>query len=88
MQAFNWWDVLAGHNAYFTWSDSRTKIRERLWLSFYASSNSVLNKSFDSTIYITMLTETRDTLSLALYLADTTSCTICGIVQDGIDLTT
>jgi len=35
-----------------------------------------------------MLTETRDTLSLALYLADTTSCTICGIVQDGIDLTT
>ena len=27
-------------------------------------------------------------LSLALYLADTTSCTICVIVQDGIDLMT
>ena len=27
-------------------------------------------------------------LSLALYLADTASCTICVIVQDGIDLTT
>ena len=35
-----------------------------------------------------MLTETRDVLSLALYLADTASCTICVIVQDGIDLTT
>ena len=27
-------------------------------------------------------------LSLALYLANTTSCTICVIVHDGIDLTT
>ena len=35
-----------------------------------------------------MLTETRDMLSLALYLADTTSCTICVIVQDGFDLMT
>ena len=35
-----------------------------------------------------MLTETRDMLSLALYLADTVSCTICVIVQDGIDLMT
>ena len=35
-----------------------------------------------------MLTKTRDVLSLALYLADTASCTICVIVQDGIDLTT
>ena len=33
-----------------------------------------------------MLTETRDVLSLAAYVADTTSCTICVIVQDGIDL--
>jgi hypothetical protein len=33
-----------------------------------------------------MLTETRDVLSLALYLADTISCTIYVIVQDGIDL--
>ena len=33
-----------------------------------------------------MLTETRDVLSLAPYVADTTSCTICVIVQDGIDL--
>jgi hypothetical protein len=33
-----------------------------------------------------MLTETRDVLSLALYLANTTSCTIRVIVQDGIDL--
>jgi len=32
-----------------------------------------------------MLIETRDVLSLALYLADTTSCTTYGIVQDGID---
>ena len=47
-----------------------------------------MNKSFDSTIYIMMLTETRDVLSLALYLADTTSCTTHVIVQDGIDLTT
>ena len=35
-----------------------------------------------------MQTETRDMLSLALYLADTASCTICVIVQDGIDLMT
>ena len=35
-----------------------------------------------------MLTETRDMFSLALYLANTASCTICVIVQDGIDLTT
>ena len=35
-----------------------------------------------------MLTETRDVLSLALYLADTTSCTTRMIVQDGINLTT
>ena len=35
-----------------------------------------------------MLTKTRDVLSLALYLADATYCTICGIIQDGIDLTT
>ena len=33
-----------------------------------------------------MLTETRDALSLDLYLADTASCTIRVIVQDGIDL--
>jgi hypothetical protein len=33
-----------------------------------------------------MLTKTRDVLSLAPYLADTTSCTICVIVYDGIDL--
>ena len=33
-----------------------------------------------------MLTETRDVLSLALYLADTASCTICVSVQDGIAL--
>ena len=35
-----------------------------------------------------MLTETRDMLSLALYLADTASCTTHVIVQDGIDLMT
>ena len=35
-----------------------------------------------------MLTETRDEFFLALYLADTASCTICVIVQDGIDLMT
>ena len=35
-----------------------------------------------------MLIETRDVLSLAPYVADTTSCTICVIVQDGIDLMT
>ena len=35
-----------------------------------------------------MLTETRDGFSLALYLADTTYCTICVVVQDGIDLMT
>ena len=35
-----------------------------------------------------MMTETRDALSLALYLADIASCTIYVIVQDGIDLTT
>ena len=33
-----------------------------------------------------MLIETRHTLPLVLHLADTTSCTICVIVQDGIDL--
>ena len=35
-----------------------------------------------------MLTETRDVISLALYLADIASCIACVIVQDGIDLTT
>ena len=35
-----------------------------------------------------MLTKTRDMLSLALYLADTISCTTRVIVQDGIDLMT
>ena len=35
-----------------------------------------------------MLTKTRDVFSLALYLADTVSCTTRVIVQDGIDLTT
>ena len=35
-----------------------------------------------------MLTKTRDMLSLALYLADTVSCTTLVIVQDEIDLTT
>ena len=35
-----------------------------------------------------MLTETRDVLSLALYLVDIASCTTCVIVQDGIDLMT
>ena len=87
-QALDWWAIFVGHNAYFTWSDSPTKIRERLWLSFCASSNRVLNKSFDSTIYIRMLIETRNVLSLALYLADTTSCTTRVIVQEGIDLMT
>jgi hypothetical protein len=33
-----------------------------------------------------MLIKTRDMLSLVLYLANTTSCTIYVIVQDGIDL--
>ena len=33
-----------------------------------------------------MLAETRDVLSLALYLADIVSCTTRVIVQDGIDL--
>ena len=33
-----------------------------------------------------MLAETRDVLSLAPYVANTTSCTIYVIVQDGIDL--
>jgi len=35
-----------------------------------------------------MLTETRDVLSLALYLADTVSCTTHAVVQGGLDLTT
>ena len=35
-----------------------------------------------------ILTETRDVLSLALYLADTVSCTTRVIVQDGVDLMT
>ena len=63
-------------------------ISKRFLLSFYASSNRVLNKSFDSTIYIMMLTKTRDGFSLALYLADAASYTICVIVQDGFDLIT
>ena len=33
-----------------------------------------------------MLTETRDLLSLAPYVADTMFYTICVIIQDGIDL--
>ena len=35
-----------------------------------------------------ILTETRDVLSLALYLADIASCTTHVIVPDGIDLMT
>ena len=35
-----------------------------------------------------MLTETRDVLSLTLYLAETSSYIIYVIVQDGFDLTT
>ena len=35
-----------------------------------------------------MLTETRDVLSLPLYLVDIVSCTTRVIVQDGIDLMT
>ena len=35
-----------------------------------------------------MLTETRDVLSLALYLADTTSCTTDAVVHGGLDLAT
>ena len=35
-----------------------------------------------------MLSKARDVLSLALYLASTASCTICVIIQDGIDLIT
>ena len=35
-----------------------------------------------------MLTKTRDVLSLALYLANTVSCTTRVIVQDRIDLMT
>ena len=35
-----------------------------------------------------MLTETRDVLSLALYLADIASCTTHVIVQNGIDVMT
>ena len=34
-----------------------------------------------------MLTETRDMLSLAHYLADTVSCTTHAVVQGGLDLT-
>ena len=33
-----------------------------------------------------MLAETRDVLSLAPYVADTTFCTICVIVQEEVDL--
>jgi len=33
-----------------------------------------------------MLIETRHMLSLVPYVADTTFCTICVIIQDGIDL--
>ena len=33
-----------------------------------------------------MLTETRDVLPVALYLADAAFCTIYVMVQDGIDL--
>ena len=64
------------------------KIRDHFQLPFYTSSNRVLNKSFDSTIYIMMLAENRDVLSLALYLVDIASCTTHVIVQDGIGLTT
>ena len=58
------------------------KIRDHFQLPFYTSSNRVLNESFDSTIYIMMLTKTRDVFSLALYLADAAYCTIYVVVQD------
>jgi hypothetical protein len=78
--------VFAGHNAYSTWRDIPIEIRDHFYISFGTSSNRFWNKSFDSARYIIMLTETRDMLSLVLYLADTTPCTIYVIVQDEIDL--
>jgi len=79
--------IFVGHNAYSRGGVVlHNKETSLITLRCFIPSN--LEQSFDSTIYIMMLTETRNVLSLALYLANTTSCTTCVIVQDGIDLMT
>ena len=62
------------------------EIRNHSCISFGASSNRVRTYVLVAPRGTKMLTETRNVLSLAPYVADTTSCTICVIVQDGIDL--
>ena len=80
--------MFLGHKAYSTWRDCPTEIRNHSYISFGTSSNRVRTHVLVAPRGTKMLTETRDVLALALYLADMASCTICVVVQDGIDLTT
>ena len=78
--------MFLGHKAYSTWRDCPTEIRNHSYISFGISSNRVRTHVLGAPRGTKMLTETRDVLSLAPYVADTASCTIYVIVQDGIDL--
>ena len=78
--------MFSEHKAYSSWRNCPTEIRNHSYISFGTSSTRVRTHVVVAPKGTKMLTETRDVLSLAAYVADTTSCTICVIVQDGIDL--
>ena len=78
--------MFSGHKAYSTWQDCPTEIRNHSCISFGTSSNRVRTYVLVAPRGTKMLTETRDVLSLAPYVADTMFCTICVIIQDGIVL--
>jgi len=78
--------MFLGHKAYSTWRDCPTEIRNHFYISFGTSSTRVWTHVVVAPTGTKMLTETMDVLSLAPYVADTTSYTICVIVQDGVDL--
>ena len=78
--------MFLGHKAYSTRRDCPIEIRNHFYISFGTSSTRVRTHVVVAPTGTKMLTETMDVLSLAPYVADTTSCTICVIVQDGIDL--
>ena len=75
--------MFSEHKAYSTWRDCPTEIRNHSYISFGTSFNRVRTHVLVAPRGTKMLTETRDVLSLAPYVANTTSCVIA---QDGIDL--
>ena len=78
--------MFSGHKTYSSWRDCPTEIRNHSYISFGTSSNRVRTYVLVAPRGTKMLTETRNVLLLAPYVADTTPCIIYVIVQDGIDL--